>query len=467
MIREREPALEKFSVVLQVFITLGCFYTAWWGTDSFIKPIADKLKEYQIIFLLIAPLWFLLLDNFGLGKMTRVKMYSTLLVEYITVVAIGMLFLFSAIVILDFDVVSRMVLAIFAGMNLIVLYSYKWIGYRVMKSLRSRGVNTKAVLIIADEDSIYFIDRIIDTKDWGFTIWAIMSDSKYIKAKYGKKYTVLPEQEHIADVIDGKVLDEVMYCKGNLDQDKIRSLIYACSEVGVTFRMQSELLSVVTLRSQLLYFNQLPFLTFMNTPSNYITLKVKIAMDYVGAFLILLAISPLLFIIALSIKLDDGGPVFFAQKRVGRNGRRFPCLKFRTMVTNAEALKAGLMTQNEQEGPVFKIKTDPRVTRIGHFLRRTSLDELPQFINVLRGEMSIVGPRPPVPSEVKEYQRWQRRRLSMKPGITCIWQVSGRNNIPFDQWMKMDMQYIDTWSLKLDFILFLKTFKVMLTGDGQ
>jgi len=137
------------------------------------------------------------------------------------------------------------------------------------------------------------------------------------------------------------------------------------------------------------------------------------------------------------------------------------------MVTNAEALKGSLMDQNEQTGPVFKIKNDPRVTRVGRFLRKTSLDELPQFINVLRGEMSVVGPRPPVPAEVEVYERWQRRRLSMKPGITCIWQVSGRNNIPFDQWMKMDMQYIDTWSLKLDFILFIKTLKVMVTGDGH
>lgn len=467
MIREREAALEKMSVVFQVFITLGCFYMAWWGTDLLIKPLWGQPREYKIIFLLLGPLWFLLLDNFGLGKMTRVKMYSTLLVEYITVVFIGMVLLFTAIVLLDFNVISRMVLLVFAGLNLLTLYFYKLIGYSVMKVFRGKGYNTKSVLIIADENSYHFIDRIIETKDWGFRVWAIMSDSSYIKAKYGKSITVLSEYENMADVIDGKALDEVMYCKGNLDQTEIRNLIYACAEVGVTFRMQSEFLSVVSMRSQMTYFNQLPFLTFMNTPSNYIAMKVKTLFDYVGASLIVLCISPLLLIIALAIKINDGGPVFFAQTRVGKNGRRFPCLKFRTMVTNAEALKASLMSENEQEGPVFKIKKDPRVTAIGHFLRRTSLDELPQFFNVLRGEMSMVGPRPPVPSEVLQYERWQRRRLSMKPGITCIWQVSGRNNIPFDQWMKMDMQYIDTWSLKLDFILFLKTIKVMATGDGQ
>jgi len=177
-------------------------------------------------------------------------------------------------------------------------------------------------------------------------------------------------------------------------------------------------------------------------------------------------LSPVFFVIAMLIKMD-GGPVFFLQKRMGLNGRRFACIKFRTMVVDAERMQASLMSQNEQEGPVFKIKKDPRITKIGRVLRKTSLDELPQFFNVLQGNMSIVGPRPPIPSEVKLYKRWQTRRLSMKPGITCIWQVSGRNNIPFEQWMKLDMQYIDSWSLKLDFIILLKTIKVVFTGDGQ
>ncbi|HHU57440.1 MAG TPA: sugar transferase, partial [Bacteroidales bacterium] len=140
---------------------------------------------------------------------------------------------------------------------------------------------------------------------------------------------------------------------------------------------------------------------------------------------------------------------------------------FRTMVVNAEELREELMEQNEMDGPVFKITHDPRVTRVGRFLRKTSLDELPQFFNVLMGEMSVVGPRPPLPDEVREYERWQLRRLSMKPGITCIWQVSGRNNIPFEEWMRMDLEYIDTWSLKLDFVLFLKTIRTMVRGDGK
>ena len=174
-----------------------------------------------------------------------------------------------------------------------------------------------------------------------------------------------------------------------------------------------------------------------------------------------------MLVIAISIKMHDGGPIFFKQVRVGRHGRLFKLLKFRTMVINAEELQKDIMDLNEQDGPVFKIKNDPRITKVGKFLRKTSLDELPQFINVLLGDMSIVGPRPPIPSEVKQYKRSITRRLSINPGTTCIWQVSGRNNISFDKWMEMDMEYIDNWSLTLDFIIILKTFKVLFVGDGQ
>jgi exopolysaccharide biosynthesis polyprenyl glycosylphosphotransferase len=335
-----------------------------------------------------------------------------------------------------------------------------------MKYLRREGLNSRFILIIADEDSSYFIERLVETKDWGYRIWAIMTDDEVIKSKYGKEFHIIPCVSDLSEVIDNKAIDEVFYCKSSLEQNEIQRYIYSCAEVGVVFRMQSLLLNYIKMQSTLSFLNQMPFLTFRNTPDNYLALKFKSILDYVISIMVIVLLSPFMLVIAFLIKLD-GGPVFFQQKRTGLNGRHFMCYKFRTMIVNAESLQQSLMTQNEQEGPVFKIKHDPRVTKIGHFLRKTSLDELPQFINVLKGEMAVVGPRPPIPSEVKQYQRWQNRRLSMKPGITCIWQVSGRNNIPFEQWMKMDMQYIDTWSLKLDLIILLKTVRVVFTGDGQ
>lgn len=465
MLKEREPILEKLSIAFQVILTIGCYYIAIWIIGNFIHPI-DNGYQYDIIIFVIAPLWLIILEQFNLGHIGRFKMYSALFVEYLTAIIVGNVLLYTTIVILDLDSISRLVLAVFAILNLIALYSYKFVLSATMKFIRRMGMNTRSILIIADQDSDYFIDRLILSKDWGYRIWAIMSDDAYIVDKYKRRYTLLSYNTELSTVIDEKGIDEVIYCKSFFDQNEIQKFIYTCAEVGIVFRMQSQLLSCVKMQSTMSFLNQMPFLTFRNTPDNYLALKVKGFLDYTFSLFIMILLAPLMLVIAFLIK-QDGGPVFFYQKRLGLNGRHFNCIKFRTMVVGAEKLQESLISKNEQEGPVFKIKNDPRITNIGRFLRKTSLDELPQFINILKGEMSIVGPRPPIPSEVKQYKRWQTRRLSMKPGITCIWQVSGRNNIPFEQWMKLDMQYIDTWSLKLDFIILLKTIKVVITGDGQ
>ncbi|MFA5329743.1 MAG: sugar transferase [Prolixibacteraceae bacterium] len=466
MLKEREQVLEKLSIVFQVFLTLLSFWGSMRITNAFFEPIRWDSMQYKILSFIIVLLWILLLEQSNLGRVGRIKMYSISFVEYLTVIVIGNILIFASIVILDLNSVSRLVLGVFAIINFLALYTFKITLSATMKYLRREGMNTRLILIIADEDSFYFIDRLIDTKDWGYRIWAIMSDDQAIKNKYGAEYNIIPYERDLSLVIDNRAIDEVFYCKSSLDQNEIQKFIYSCAEVGVVFRMQSLLLNYVKMQSTLSFLNQMPFLTFRNTPDNYLALKFKALLDFVISIVVLLLLSPAMIFIASLIKLD-GGPVFFLQKRTGLNGRHFYCYKFRTMIVNAESLQKNLMDKNEQAGPVFKIKNDPRVTKIGRFLRKTSLDELPQFINVLRGDMAIVGPRPPIPSEVKQYKRWQQRRLSMKPGITCIWQVSGRNNIPFDQWMKMDMQYIDTWSLKLDFIILLKTVRVVFTGDGQ
>lgn len=195
-------------------------------------------------------------------------------------------------------------------------------------------------------------------------------------------------------------------------------------------------------------------------------MAMKRMFDIVLSSLALWALLPLFTVVAIAIKLTSRGPILFRQHRVGLYGKSFNMLKFRSMVVNAEELKAKLEKLNEQAGPVFKMKNDPRVTGIGRFIRKFSIDELPQLVNVLRGDMSIVGPRPPVPPEVMKYEAWQRRRLSVRPGLTCIWQVSGRNQISFEQWMYMDMEYIDHWSLRNDISLILKTVPVVITGRG-
>jgi exopolysaccharide biosynthesis polyprenyl glycosylphosphotransferase len=236
--------------------------------------------------------------------------------------------------------------------------------------------------------------------------------------------------------------------------------------VGVTFSMDANFLGLSIARADVMDLGGWSVLSFSSTPSDGTALLVKRVMDVVVALGGLVVLSPILALAALAVKLQDGGPVFFVQERSGLYGRPFPMLKFRSMVIDAEAQKAKLEAQNEMSGPVFKMKADPRITRVGAFLRKSSIDELPQIWNVLRGEMSIVGPRPPLPAEVARYERWQMRRLSMRPGLTCIWQVSGRNKVDFDNWMRLDLEYIDSWSLFLDIKLILLTFPVVLTGRG-
>jgi len=192
----------------------------------------------------------------------------------------------------------------------------------------------------------------------------------------------------------------------------------------------------------------------------------KNVFDRVAAAILLAAISPIIVMVAFLIKVTSKGPVLFKQVRQGFRGRPFSLYKFRTMVSNAEQLKAELEVLNEMDEVVFKIENDPRITRLGRVLRKWSIDELPQLFNVLKGEMSLVGPRPMLHTEIDEFRYWQRRKLSVKPGLTCLWQISGRSNLRFEEWMQLDLEYIDNWSLSLDLRILLSTISVVLTAKG-
>ena len=201
-----------------------------------------------------------------------------------------------------------------------------------------------------------------------------------------------------------------------------------------------------------------------NERSNILYEVIKRIIDIVASFTGLILLSPLILIVSMLIKLESKGEVIFKQKRVGLNGKEFYMYKFRSMVINAEELKEQLESQNEMSGPMFKIKDDPRITKVGKFIRKTSIDELPQLINVIKGDMSLVGPRPSLPKEVKKFEQWMMERLEVKPGLTCIWQISGRNNIDFEDWMKLDISYVEDRNLWIDIKLIFKTVGVLF-GD--
>jgi exopolysaccharide biosynthesis polyprenyl glycosylphosphotransferase len=261
---------------------------------------------------------------------------------------------------------------------------------------------------------------------------------------------------------------DIVYVAGNVQKhgQEMQAAIKLCERFGIPFALPAHPFRLDRARpedSHVVADGYLHFVTHAPQPHK---MALKRLFDITSSAAALVALSPLLLLVAVLIKLTSRGPIFFQQKRVGLHGKTFDMLKFRSMVVNAEELRTRLEALNEQTGPVFKIKNDPRITRVGRFIRKYSIDELPQLLNVLRGEMSVVGPRPPLPKEVEKYAAWQRRRLSVRPGLTCIWQVSGRNQVSFEEWMYLDMQYIDNWTLLTDLRLLLKTVPVVLTGTG-
>jgi exopolysaccharide biosynthesis polyprenyl glycosylphosphotransferase len=269
-------------------------------------------------------------------------------------------------------------------------------------------------------------------------------------------------------LLDTEVIDEVVFATPGRGLESFEDALRACDlrGVDVLVTMQGMVPSSGKMELANVTGFDMPMIGLSRVPGNQGLLLLKRLIDMLGAGLAILMLSPVMLAAALAIKLDSPGPVMFKQVRAGRNGRKFVMLKFRSMCNDAEKRREALEHLNEMDGPVFKITNDPRITRVGRFIRKTSIDELPQFFNVLFGHMSMVGPRPPLPSEVALYEGWQRRRLSVRPGITGMWQVSGRNGIDFARWMELDLEYIDKWSLWLDIKILVRTVPAVLMRSG-
>jgi exopolysaccharide biosynthesis polyprenyl glycosylphosphotransferase len=267
--------------------------------------------------------------------------------------------------------------------------------------------------------------------------------------------------------LHGHPVDEVIFAIPTKDFEDVREMMDICEVEGVKTRIISDFFSGLVFKAEADVIHGIPIITYSPAPRKEGQLLVKRVLDIGFSFTALVLLSPLFAVVAVAIKLTSPGPVFYSWKVVGLNKRPFAGYKFRTMVVNADKMKEMLLDKNEMNGPVFKLRQDPRVTRVGRFLRKYSLDELPQLWSVLKGDMSLVGPHPPLETELCGFQDWHWRKLSVKPGVTCLWQVSGRNEIrEFDDWVKMDLDYIDNWSLSLDLKILLKTIPAVLSAKG-
>lgn len=269
----------------------------------------------------------------------------------------------------------------------------------------------------------------------------------------------------LRDFLEHQVLDEIIFAVDSGDLTPLHDIFLECDEEGIRTRIAITQFPHVNSEMYLESLGPIPLLTFSATPHDELKLLAKRTTDVTLSALGLLIASPLLLIAAILVRLTSPGPVIFRQERCGLNGRRFTLLKFRSMIQNAEELRPALEHLNEKS-TVFKMKNDPRLTPVGRLLRKFSIDELPQLWNILRGDMSIVGPRPPIESEVENYARWQRRRLRMRPGLTCLWAIQGRDGLDFDTMMRKDLDYIDSWSLTLDLHIMLRTIPLVITGKG-
>ncbi|MHC4134049.1 MAG: sugar transferase [Planctomycetota bacterium] len=277
---------------------------------------------------------------------------------------------------------------------------------------------------------------------------------------------VVGARDDLARVLEQEVVDLVLIAVPSARIEEMGDVVASCSEVGVDVAIAADFFERILAHGVPGRLFELPVVSLFTSPQFRAVMLSKRAFDIVVGLPLLVLATPIMLLAALLVRLTSPGPVLFVQERIGLHGRRFKFYKLRTMVEGAEQMREALAPLNEMNGPAFKLRHDPRVTRVGRLLRRLSIDELPQLWNVLRGDMSLVGPRPPVPEEVARYDRRQQRRLSIRPGLTCTWQVSGRSDVDFDAWVRLDLDYIDNWSPWLDLKILLRTVPAVLSGRG-
>jgi exopolysaccharide biosynthesis polyprenyl glycosylphosphotransferase len=471
MLKERAKEVAASVALCDMILLCFSFFAAFLIRFRLLPQWSPDLQEADLSHFL----WLLFLSIFtfhillrmgGVYESLRTKSLLDIPLLVAKPIVLGSLFLGAVIFLLQAKYFSRILFGLFLVIFYVLIVVEKMLLRIFQQSARRRGFNYRNVLVVGvNESALKAADALTESRHYGFRIAGFINGpgQEYIETE---RYKVLGSLDEIARIVDREIIDEIVFALPLEQLAKCESQILKCEEVGIKIHIRADFAHSILSRTYLDALAGIPILTLTSTPHAGMDLFLKRLMDLVAASIGLLASAPVMAVIAVMIKLDSSGPVLFRQVRLGLNGRRFVLLKFRSMVHHAEWQREALEGQNEMSGPVFKMSKDPRVTRVGALLRRTSFDELPQLWNVLRGDMSLVGPRPPLPTEVARYERWQRRRLSMKPGLTCLWQANGRNQINFEEWMRLDMEYIDTWSLTKDLKIILRTIPAVLFTRG-
>ena len=444
------------AVILLGVMSYARFGDAWLSTWD---PLFSEPLPFAIVYAIgwVAVLW--------LHGLYRPRARWTIQSEAVAIgrsVVVTALITLSLLFVFRLPDVSRSFLLLFFPAQWLTTIASRLVMRWGFEQLRARGYNLRFVVIVgAGARGQAFAAQLEDHQQLGLRVRGFFDDEHFDLPRGWKHLGPL---EGIETFLHSEVVDEVAICLPFSQMDKINAIAHLCEEVGKIVRLPVDMLDRAFASGRIEDLDGTPVYSLVSGPDRVAALVVKRAIDVVVAAAALVVLSPLLAGIALVIRGRDGAPVLFRQERVGLHGRRFNVLKFRTMALDAEARLGELLPYSEVRGAAFKMANDPRITSNGRFLRRTSLDELPQLWNVLRGEMSLVGPRPALPREVDTYDLWHRRRLSMKPGITGLWQVSARGSDDFDDRAELDLSYIDRWSLWLDFKILARTIPASVEG---
>ena len=472
MLKQNAIIVYRTLLITDIFITLASFFVSYWFRNTFLTKLdiggLYPIEKYTWLLIIIIPTWVVLLNAFNAYRSYRIASFINELISIGKSVFFGGLLLAAIAYATKSEYISRVFILSFVIINAVMMGVERFTIRAVSWAIRKRGYNFRNVIIVGTETTAQNIARIIESYgQWGLRLIGYVSVHESTADQMVQGANIIGRLTDLENIVKSQAVDEVVFAIPGIHLDNLEDTFLMLEEHGINARIASNAFPHVIAKMTVEELDTVPLLTFSTVPSNTVALAFKRLFDIIISLILICLSAPVMLLTAMLIKSTSPGAVLFRQNRSGLHGRVFILYKFRSMYIDAESRLRDLKQYNEMDGPVFKMKDDPRITPIGKFIRRSSIDELPQLLNVLLGDMSIVGPRPPLPEEVEKYERWQRRRLSMRPGLTCLWQISGRNKIKdFNEWVKLDLLYIDTWSPALDFKIFLKTIPVVLFRSG-
>ncbi len=450
-----------------LMIALGFIVSYFWRANQdlviYMWPFMDYLKfiAYSM------PFWILIFALQGLYSSKNGHSGFEIIAKIFLAVSTGIMLIVAWLFLSRTMFFSRLVVIYAWFLILIFVAIGRLLIHLIQKYLYRYGIGVHRVIYIGLNHITYNSIRVMQqNRSWGYKVLGALDDliyKKKIDQAVKNHIKVLGKIDDIEVILKKHPTDEIILTEPNLSESKVAELIEFCEEKNIVFSQTPNLFEVKASNTVLDTLAGVPILKFRRTPLEGWGKILKRIMDMIGSVLALVILSPVFLAAAIGVKLSSPGPILFRQQRVGEDGKLFTFLKFRSMRSGADKKHEEYI---KKYGNMFKLKNDPRVTKFGRFIRKTSIDELPQFWNVLIGDMSLVGPRPPMIEEVKRYTRWQRKRLMIKPGLTGMWQVSGRSDVDFDDWVRLDLYYIQNWSLLLDIKILFKTVGVLFTRKG-